>query len=192
MRAAGDLSHPRTAGGARPVLARRIRALATDAPGAADIGLAGGYGVRFWLVLQDLSQLRSTYSETWPTFLANADVLQAFGTNDWDTAEYLSKMTGETTVRVTSENRSAGVSRGLHPHRQYGTAISSAESGRRLLLRMRCGDCRRVELLFVKGSDPLLVRRLNYLTDAGFAARAAPTLVRSDLTTRGEVEARSA
>ena len=140
-----------------------------------DIGLAGGYGVRFWLVLQDLSQLRSTYSETWPTFLANADVLQAFGTNDWDTAEYLSKMTGETTVRVTSENRSAGVSRGLHPHRQYGTAISSAESGRRLLL---ADEVRRLpgewELLFVKGSDPLLVRRLNYLTDAGFAARAAP------------------
>jgi len=102
-------------------------------------------------------------------------VLQAFGTNDWDTAEYLSKMTGETTVRVTSENRSAGVSRGLHPHRQYGTAISSAESGRRLLL---ADEVRRLpgewELLFVKGSDPLLVRRLNYLTDAGFAARAAP------------------
>src|SRR3989449_5896900 len=140
-----------------------------------DIGLAGGYGVRFWLVLQDLSQLRSTYSETWPTFLANADVLQAFGTNDWDTAEYLSKMTGETTVRVTSENRSTGVSRGMHPHRQYGTAISSAESGRRLLL---ADEVRRLpsewELLFVKGSDPLLVRRLNYLTDAGFAARAAP------------------
>ncbi len=140
-----------------------------------DIGLAAGYGVRFWLVLQDLSQLRSTYSETWPTFLANADVLQAFGTNDWDTAEYLSKMTGETTVRVTSENRSSGVSRGLHPHRQYGTAISSAESGRRLLLP---DEVRRLpgewEMLFVKGSEPLLVRRLNYLTDPCFAGRAAP------------------
>jgi type IV secretion system protein VirD4 len=140
-----------------------------------DIGLAGGYGVRFWLVLQDLSQLRSTYHDTWPTFLANADVLQAFGTNDWDTAEYLSKMTGETTVRVTSENRSAGESLGLHPHRQHGTAISIAESGRRLLLP---DEVRRLpaewELLFVKGSDPLLVRRLNYLTDPEFAGRAAP------------------
>ncbi len=159
-----------------------------------DIGLAGGYGVRFWLVLQDLSQLRSTYSETWPTFLANADVLQAFGTNDWDTAEYLSKMTGETTVRVTSENRSAGVSRGLHPHRQYGTAISSAESGRRLLL---ADEVRRLtgewELLFVKGSDPLLVRRLNYLTDPGFAARAAPNpLYAPVVRAPGGLEARSA
>lgn len=159
-----------------------------------DIGLAGGYGVRFWLVLQDLSQLRSTYSETWPTFLANADVLQAFGTNDWDTAEYLSKMTGETTVRVTSENRSSGVSRGLHPHRQYGTAISSAESGRRLLLP---DEVRRLpaewELVFVKGSEPLLVRRLNYLTDSPFAARADPNpLYAPVIRERGEPEARTA
>jgi type IV secretion system protein VirD4 len=140
-----------------------------------DIGLAGGYGVRFWLVLQDLSQLRSTYSDTWPTFLANCDVLQAFGTNDWDTAEYLSKMTGETTVRVTSENRSTGVSHGMHPHRQYGNAISSAESGRRLLLP---DEVRRLpgwwQLLFVKGSEPLLVRRVSYLADPILAGRADP------------------
>lgn len=68
------------------------------------IGLAGGAGVTFWLVVQDLSQLRSAYPDGWPTFLANADVLQAFGVNDWDTAEYLSKLTGETTIRVASEN----------------------------------------------------------------------------------------
>src|SRR5437867_13318365 len=67
-----------------------------------DIGLAGGYGVRFWLVLQDLSQLRRTYNETWPTFLANADVPQAFGTNDLATAGCLSKRAGGTTVRVAS------------------------------------------------------------------------------------------
>src|SRR5207302_295601 len=34
-----------------------------------DIGLASGFGVTFWLIVQDLSQLKSTYAETWPTFL---------------------------------------------------------------------------------------------------------------------------
>ncbi len=138
-----------------------------------DIGLAGGYGVRFWLVLQDLSQLRSTYAETWPTFLANVDALQAFGTNDWDTAEYLSKMTGESTVRVASQNRSTGISRGRNPHRQIGASVSIAESGRRLLM---ADEVRRLpvewELLFVKGSEPLLVERLNYLEDAECIGRA--------------------
>lgn len=138
-----------------------------------DIGLAGGYGVRFWLVLQDLSQLRSTYADTWPTFLANVDALQTFCTNDWDTAEYLSKLTGEATVRVTTENRSRGVSWGPHSHRQQGSAVSIAESGRRLLL---ADEVRRMpndlQLLFVKGMEPLMVERVNYLSDPAFAERA--------------------
>ena len=140
-----------------------------------DIGLAGGYGVTFWLVIQDLAQLRSTYPESWPTFLANVDVLQTFGTNDWDTAEYLSKMTGEATVSVQSDNRSTGVSRGSHPQRQHGSSVTWSETGRRLLLP---DEVRRLhrdrELLFVKGSAPLLVERLNYLRDREFLGRADP------------------
>lgn len=140
-----------------------------------DIGLAGGYGVTFWLVIQDLAQLRSTYPDTWPTFLANVDVLQAFGTNDWDTAEYLSKMTGETTVAVVSDNESAGLSRGRHPQRQHGVAVTRSETGRRLLLP---DEVRRLsrdrQLLFVKGSAAILAERVSYLRDADFARRADP------------------
>lgn len=138
-----------------------------------DIGLAGGYGVRFWIVLQDLSQLRSTYGDTWQTFLANVDLLQAFGTNDWDTAEYLSKMTGESTIRVVTDNRSTAVSRGRNAHRQQGVGRSTAETGRRLLF---ADEIRRLprerQLLFVKGMPPLLTERLNYLVDPDFAGRA--------------------
>jgi type IV secretion system protein VirD4 len=140
-----------------------------------DIGLAGGYGVTFWLVIQDLAQLRSTYPDTWPTFLANVDVLQAFGTNDWDTAEYLSKMTGEATVSILSDNRSTGVSRGRSPQRQLGAAVTRSETGRRLLLP---DEVRRLsrerQLLFVKGSAPILAERVTYLGDREFAGKADP------------------
>jgi len=104
-----------------------------------------------------IPQLRSTYNETCQTFLAHVDVLQAFGTNDWDTAEYLSKMTGEATIHIASDNRSTGVSRGRHWQRQHGTAWSKAETGRRLLFP---DEVRRLspdrQLLFVKGTEPLL------------------------------------
>lgn len=140
-----------------------------------DIGLAGGFGVTFWLVVQDLSQLRSTYGETWPTFLSNVDVLQAFGVNDWDTADYLSKMTGEATISVESENRSRGVSRGLHAQRQLGAGRTRSEWGRRLLLPDEVRRLpRELELLFVKGGAPLLVERLSYLCDREFTGRAKP------------------
>jgi type IV secretion system protein VirD4 len=139
-----------------------------------DIGLAGGYGVRFWLVLQDLSQLRSTYGEAWQTFLANVDLLQAFGTSDWDTAEYLSKMTGDATIQVATENQSRGVSRGRTSQHQSGSGLSTAERGRRLLF---ADEVRRLprdkQLLFIRGRAPLVTDRANYLSDPQFAMRAA-------------------
>jgi type IV secretion system protein VirD4 len=58
------------------------------------ISLVGGYGVGFWLLIQDLAQLRAIYGEGAATFLANAEVLQAFGINDYETAEHLSRLAG--------------------------------------------------------------------------------------------------
>jgi len=140
-----------------------------------DIGLAGGFGVTFWLIVQDLSQLKSTYGETWLTFLANIGVLQAFGINDWDTAEYLSKMTGDATIHVESEHHSRGVSRGPHAQRQLGAGRTRSEHGRRLLLADEVRRLpREAELLFVRGDPPLFVERLNYLHDREFAGRADP------------------
>ena len=142
-------------------------------PVARDIGLAGGYGLSFWIIVQDFSQLRSTYGESWSTFLSNADVLQAFGTNDWDTAEYLSKMTGDTTIHVASENESRGVSRGRNWQSQRSSAISRAEKGRRLLFPDEVRRLPRDEqLLFAKGSAAIRASRVNYLSDAEFYGRA--------------------
>jgi type IV secretion system protein VirD4 len=136
------------------------------------IGLAAAFGVSFWLIVQDLAQLRSTYAESWPTFLANVDVLQAFGINDWDTAEYVSRMTGEATVSVESEQASRGVSQGRHGQRQLGASRTLGETGRRLQF---ADEVRRLsrdhELLFVREGAPLVVERLNYLRDPEFRGR---------------------
>jgi type IV secretion system protein VirD4 len=132
-----------------------------------DIGLAAGYGVTFWLLLQDLAQLRATYPDRWATFLANCEVLQAFGTNDWETAEHLSKLTGETTIQVASENRSRGVSRGQHAQRNEGEATTLAERGRRLLtadevLRLPADEA----LLFLRGRPAIRAGRMDYRASA--------------------------
>jgi type IV secretion system protein VirD4 len=134
------------------------------------ISLAAGYGASFWLLLQDLAQLKGTYAERWQTFLANADVLQIFGINDWETADYVSKMTGDATIRVESENVSTGVSRGRSSSRQQSAAQTTSETGRRLLLP---DEVRRMsgseQLLFVRGRAPVRAERLNYLRDGEYA-----------------------
>jgi type IV secretion system protein VirD4 len=134
--------------------------------------LARGYGVTLWLLAQDFAQLQLTYPTSWRSFYAGADVLQAFGANDWDTADYLSRQTGEATVVVPHRSQSTGTSRppfSLVGSAQSGESHGVSERGRRLLTP---DEVRRLprhqSLVFVRGEDPLLVDRVNYLTDAEF------------------------
>lgn len=141
-----------------------------------DISLAGGFGVQFWLFVQDISRLRSAYPHTWETFFTNSDVLQAFGaSNDRTTSEYLSWLTGEATIFLESENESRGVSRGKMYNTQRGSGQSVSEKGRRLLMpdEVRRLD-RDLQLVFVKGCDPILARRINYLRDMTFRGQFDP------------------
>ena len=133
------------------------------------VSLMAGHGAQLWIFLQDLSQLKGTYPDRWSTFLANADVFQAFATGDYDTARYLSDLTGDATIfsQSASENRSR--SAGKHTSRQHGAGQTYAERGRRLLLP---DEVRRLpsdeQLLFVKGIHPIRTRKINYLEDADF------------------------
>jgi type IV secretion system protein VirD4 len=61
-------------------------------------GLVRGYGVQLVGILQDLPQLKELYKDRWQSFLANAGVLQFFTPNDLDTAEWMSKRAGKTTI----------------------------------------------------------------------------------------------
>src|SRR5438445_3480022 len=60
-----------------------------------DIGLAGGFGVTFWLIVQDLSQLKSTYGQTWHAVHANVADFPGVRRTEWSSGEDLSTMTGD-------------------------------------------------------------------------------------------------
>ncbi|HVT58915.1 MAG TPA: type IV secretory system conjugative DNA transfer family protein [Thermoanaerobaculia bacterium] len=136
------------------------------------------YGLSVWLLVQDLAQLRELYRTSWETLLANTRLKQAFGTADDFTADYLSRLTGQATVRVRSHNRSRGsssTSASWLPNQQRGLADQSAETSRRLLFP---DEIRRLpadqQLLFVAGQLPLRTRRVNYLLRTDLLERAEP------------------
>jgi type IV secretion system protein VirD4 len=140
------------------------------------VSLAAGFGVQLWLFVQDVARLKDAYPRTWETFFTNSEVLQAFGaSNDRTTSEYLSWLTGEATIFTESENESRGVSRGKMYNTQRGTGQTLSEKGRRLLTpdEVRRLD-RGMQLLFVKGGDAILSRRLDYRTDPEFRGRFDP------------------
>lgn len=63
---------------------------------------APGFGLRLWLIVQDLNQLKANYPETWETILGACGVKQFFGVNDLTTAKYISEMVGNREIAVPS------------------------------------------------------------------------------------------
>ena len=61
-------------------------------------GLMAGFGMQLWGIVQDLSQLERIYGEGWQSFIANAGMINYFGSSDQKTAQYFSSMCGEKTV----------------------------------------------------------------------------------------------
>ena len=71
---------------------------------------APGFGLRLWLIIQDIGQLKKNYPDTFETILGACGIKQFFGINDLPTAKYLSELLGEEEIDVPSitmtENRS--------------------------------------------------------------------------------------
>ena len=140
------------------------------APVRRAVSLMAGYGVQVWPFLQDLGQLKQTYPKDWETFVANTDVVQAFGTTDQFTAEYLSKMAGTRTVfshgATTGKSRSRGKSRSSG--RSEGASLS--EHGRPLVMpdELRLMD-EAEQLLLVRGHRPVRCRKLRFYEDEEFS-----------------------
>lgn len=79
-------------------------------------GLMAGYGVKLWTVMQDLSQIKALYRDSWETFIGNAGIVQCFGNADATTTEYLSRRLGDTlTIQRERDGRSLDAQAGGAP-----------------------------------------------------------------------------
>ncbi|GAA4344068.1 hypothetical protein GCM10023144_47470 [Pigmentiphaga soli] len=142
------------------------------------VSLLRGYGLAFWVFIQDLSQLKGVYPK-WQTFLANS-AKSFYGTDDYDTAKYISDSLGKATVEFETENTGRNSGSGLSAgggsmNRGKSTGTSQQFTGRELLTPdevMRLGPEKPIVL--VRGERPYLLDRLNYLTDAEYAGLFDP------------------
>jgi type IV secretory pathway TraG/TraD family ATPase VirD4 len=88
-----------------------------------------GYGIQMMPVLQDLSQLKSIYSDRWESFVANAGVIMSFAANDHTTAEWLSKRTGQTTRMMTTTSYNRANNRGNNTGQSWNNGQSGGTAG---------------------------------------------------------------
>ena len=67
------------------------------------VQLNAGYGIKFWIVIQNVTQLKGLYHDNWETF-TSAGALTSYGPRDPTTAEYLAKLSGERTIEVRGDS----------------------------------------------------------------------------------------
>lgn len=129
-----------------------------------------GYGIKGYLITQDVAQLQSAYggANSSETIQANCHVQVAYAPNKIETMELLSKMAGQSTVRTEQRSYSGG---------RFGwksnVQISVAETERPLLTP---DEARRLPpddaLIFVAGHAPIYGRKIKYYEDGIFSERA--------------------
>ncbi len=118
------------------------------------VGLMRGYGVKLWPIVQDLAQLKALYPQSWQTFLANSGVVQAFGVNDTETAQWLAQRLGSYSHWTASFG-------GQHlNHGVVQRELMTAEE----LMRLN----RETQILMVAGERPINAWKLTYYNDKDF------------------------
>ena len=141
------------------------------------IAYMAGYGVKGYFIVQDTKQLTQAYGQD-NAIMANCHLRIAYAPNLPETAEYLSKMAGTTTVVDEKISISGGGGKG---GRSRSRSVS--ETSRPLLtpdecLRLpglsRTADGRTIPgdmLIFTAGHPPIYGRQLLYFQDPVFSRR---------------------
>lgn len=127
-----------------------------------------GYGVKCYLIAQDLSQLYAAYGRN-ESILSNCHIRIAYAPNKVETAKLLSDMAGQMTVH--KETRTYTGSR-LQPVLMHVIAAEQ-ETSRPLLapdeaMRLPGDDA----LIFVAGLPPIYGKKIRYFQDPVFSRRA--------------------
>ncbi|MEO1710369.1 MAG: type IV secretory system conjugative DNA transfer family protein, partial [Pseudomonadota bacterium] len=136
-------------------------------------GQVAGFGVKLWIIVQDLGQLKALYKERWQTFLGNAGLIQLFGLNDLETLEWVSKRLGTTSLIV--RNKSEVSDRDATSSGRLGATWSlqtqsllTVDEIARLFGRYD-PLCR--QLVLISGFDPIVLQRINYDTHELFEGK---------------------
>lgn len=135
---------------------------------AESLAFIAGYGMRGFLVAQDLSQLQGAYGQQ-ESITSNAQYRIAFTPNRPQTADLLSQMAGVMTVHQLRRSHRAG-----GPLASASATVTPNESQRRLLtadevMRLPSSEA----LIFAPGLPPILGSKHLYYQDPELRRRAA-------------------
>ncbi|WP_419783935.1 type IV secretory system conjugative DNA transfer family protein [Maridesulfovibrio sp.] len=153
------------------------------------LAFMAGYGIKAYIIVQDLAQLQSAYGKE-ESIMSNCHLRIAYAPNKIETAQVLSKMTGEATV--IQKKTSISGTRSGHLNRAN---VSISEAKRALLTPDECMRLPGAEkdrqgnitkagdmLIFSAGFAPIYGRQILFFLDPEFLERSKiPAPEKSDL-----------
>ncbi len=127
-----------------------------------------GYKVRLFLIIQDTEQLKGIYEEAgMNSFLSNSTYRITFAANNVETAELISKLCGNKTVKQASRNQPLFLD--LNP---ASRSKNISEAQRALLLPQEViGLPRDEQILLIEASPPIKSKKIQYFKDSTFTSR---------------------
>ena len=128
-----------------------------------------GYGIRLFFFFQSVDQVAECFGERATRFLDNIGLQLYFGTNAYESAEAISKRSGDATILIESLNRTSSFSRSFGGVKDQpgststGDSVTSSEMGRPLfrpdeVLRLRDD----LGLLFYRNMPVMPIKLLRY------------------------------
>ncbi len=123
-----------------------------------------GYGMKALIIIQDMKQLKAAYGEN-NSFLGNMSTTIYYSTNDVDTAQYIEKRIGNTTVQTTSKSYKGG---GFLPSVSY----SKSYAGRPLITAAEIHNMtEKTSIILKAGAKPIQGKLAKWFEDKGFQDR---------------------
>lgn len=130
-------------------------------------GLMAGFGVKLWLIVQNVGQLKQHYKEAWETFFANCGVVTAFGVINSETLKTLSDGLGRMSIveKIRSGATNSALGQGASPlqdDRREVPLLAEHE------LRLAFGRKKNRVLIFNAEDNPGVAERFVYFKDPMF------------------------
>lgn len=139
-----------------------------------------GYGIKAYLIVQDLNQLLAQYGRD-EALVGNCHVRVAFAPNKIETAELVSKMSGVSTI-IKEEVSHSGKRDQLsldninYSYREVQRPLITADEAMQLKGAVKASGADILEpgdlLIFVAGSKPIYGKQILYFKDPMFSARS--------------------
>lgn len=135
-----------------------------------DEGLSAhrGFGIQYLLIVQSVAQLKEVYGDLWQNFITNTALQILWAPNDQQACEFISDLSGDTTVTYVEQSSNQGRSgEGMFMEgASQGTSETTRHTRRRLI---QPEEARTMDsdfcFVFSRSEDPVILKRPMYVFD---------------------------